>query len=177
MRAPSVSIVSPPFSRPVRIFGPARSCSRATARPRRSAISRAAFMTARCSSGAPWEKFSRTTSTPASIRASRVRGSRDAGPMVATILVRRMDQSIAGPPGARQAGGTLLGGGTMANKPFLSDVKTLRERARKHIEQGAVTPGYGADRETVVRILNEALATEIVCVLRYKRHYFMASGI
>jgi bacterioferritin len=65
----------------------------------------------------------------------------------------------------------------MANKPFLSDVKTLRERARKHIEQGAVTPGYGADRETVVRILNEALATEIVCVLRYKRHYFMAAGI
>src|SRR5262245_39688088 len=65
----------------------------------------------------------------------------------------------------------------MANKPCLSDVKTLRERARKHIEQGAVTPGYGADRDTVVRILNEALATEIVCVLRYKRHYFMASGI
>jgi len=65
----------------------------------------------------------------------------------------------------------------MANKAFLSDVKTLRERARKHIEQGAVTPGYGADRETVVRILNEALATEIVCVLRYKRHYYMATGI
>jgi bacterioferritin len=65
----------------------------------------------------------------------------------------------------------------MNDKPFLTDVKTLRERARKHIEQGAVTPGYGADRDTVVRILNEALATEIVCVLRYKRHYFMASGI
>lgn len=65
----------------------------------------------------------------------------------------------------------------MAEKPFLTDVKTLRERARRHIEQGAVTPGYSADRETVVRILNEALATEIVCVLRYKRHYFMATGI
>jgi bacterioferritin len=65
----------------------------------------------------------------------------------------------------------------MADKPFLSDVKTLRERARKHIEQGAVTAGYRADRETVIRILNEALATEIVCVLRYKRHYFMASGL
>lgn len=64
-----------------------------------------------------------------------------------------------------------------SNKPFLTDVMTLRERARRHIEQGAVTPAYAADRETVVRILNESLATEIVCVLRYKRHYFMASGI
>ena len=62
-------------------------------------------------------------------------------------------------------------------KTFLSDVKTLRKRARQHIEAGAVTPGYGADRDTVVRLLNEALATEIVCVLRYKRHFFMASGI
>ncbi len=65
----------------------------------------------------------------------------------------------------------------MADKPFLTDVKTLRERARQHIEKGAVTEGYKADRETVIKILNEALATEIVCVLRYKRHYFMASGI
>lgn len=65
----------------------------------------------------------------------------------------------------------------MANKPFLTDIQTLRERARKHIENGAVTEGYTADRETVVKLLNEALATEIVCVLRYKRHYFMASGI
>lgn len=65
----------------------------------------------------------------------------------------------------------------MANKPFLTDIQTLRERARKHIENGAVTEGYKADRETAVKILNEALATEIVCVLRYKRHYFMASGI
>jgi bacterioferritin len=65
----------------------------------------------------------------------------------------------------------------MADKPFLTDVKTLRERARRHIENGAVTEGYTADRETAIKILNEALATEIVCVLRYKRHYFMASGI
>lgn len=65
----------------------------------------------------------------------------------------------------------------MADKPFLTDIKTLRERARQHIEQGAVTEGYKADRETVIKILNESLATEIVCVLRYKRHYFMASGI
>ena len=65
----------------------------------------------------------------------------------------------------------------MANKPFLTDIKTLRDRARQHIENGAVTEGYSADRETVVKLLNEALATEIVCVLRYRRHYFMASGI
>ncbi len=65
----------------------------------------------------------------------------------------------------------------MANQPFLTDVKTLRERARQHIENGAVTAGYTADRETVIKVLNEALATEIVCVLRYRRHYFMASGI
>jgi bacterioferritin len=63
------------------------------------------------------------------------------------------------------------------DKPFLTDVKTLRARAREHIEKGAVTPGYGADVDTVTRILNEALATEIVCVLRYKRHHYMASGI
>jgi bacterioferritin len=60
---------------------------------------------------------------------------------------------------------------------FLSDVKTLRERVRTHIDEGAVTPNYGADRDKVVNLLNEALATEIVCVLRYKRHYYMAQGI
>jgi len=65
----------------------------------------------------------------------------------------------------------------MSDKPFLTDINTLRARARRHIEQGAVTEGYRGDRETVIRILNEALATEIVCVLRYKRHHFMASGI
>src|SRR5262245_25523116 len=68
----------------------------------------------------------------------------------------------------------------MATKPqseFLTDVQTLRTRAREHIMKGAVTPGYSADRETVIKLLNEALATEIVCVLRYKRHYFMADGI
>ncbi len=60
---------------------------------------------------------------------------------------------------------------------FLSDIKEIRRRARQHIEDGAVTPGYGADRHKVIAILNEALATEIVCVLRYKRHYYMAQGI
>jgi bacterioferritin len=65
----------------------------------------------------------------------------------------------------------------MADKPFLTDIKTLRDRARTHIENGAVTEGYSADRETVIKLLNEALATEIVCVLRYRRHHFMATGI
>lgn len=60
---------------------------------------------------------------------------------------------------------------------FLTDIKTLRERARKHIEEGAVTEDYKADRETVLRLLNEALATELICVLRYRRHHFMAKGI
>ena len=65
----------------------------------------------------------------------------------------------------------------MTNKPFMTDIQTLRQRAREHIEQGAVTPGYSADRDIVIKLLNESLATEIVCVLRYKRHYYMASGI
>ena len=60
---------------------------------------------------------------------------------------------------------------------FSTDVKKIRERARKHIEEGAVTEGYKANREQVAKVLNDVLATEIVCVLRYKRHYFMAEGI
>ena len=59
----------------------------------------------------------------------------------------------------------------------LTDVKTLRDRAREGIEDGAMTSGYKAKAETVIKLLNDALATEIVCVLRYKRHYFMATGI
>jgi bacterioferritin len=59
----------------------------------------------------------------------------------------------------------------------LTDVPTLRRRGRQHLDEGAVTSGYGADRETVLRHLNAALATEIVCVLRYRRHHFMAKGI
>jgi bacterioferritin len=59
----------------------------------------------------------------------------------------------------------------------LTDVKTLRENARAHIEKGPLTADYGADRERVIKVLNEALATELVCVLRYKRHYYMADGI
>ena len=61
--------------------------------------------------------------------------------------------------------------------PFMTDVQELRRRAREHIEQGAVTAGYSANRDTVVKLLNEALATELICVLRYKRHFYMASGI
>jgi len=76
-------------------------------------------------------------------------------------------KAVADQPGAQ----------AVTSKPFLTDIKTLRERARQHIEDGAVTEGYKTDRETAVKILNEALATEIVCVLRYRRHYFMASGI
>jgi bacterioferritin len=60
---------------------------------------------------------------------------------------------------------------------FVSDVEAIRRRARQHIERGAVTENYQADRATVLRVLNEALATELVCVLRYKRHYYMAAGI
>lgn len=65
----------------------------------------------------------------------------------------------------------------MSQTPFLSDIQTLRKRARQHIDEGSVTAGYSADRETVLKLLNDALATEIVCVLRYRRHYFMARGI
>ena len=62
-------------------------------------------------------------------------------------------------------------------RPPLTDIATLRKRARQHIEEGAVTSGYAGDRESIIKLLNEALATELVCVLRYKRHYFMAAGI
>ena len=60
---------------------------------------------------------------------------------------------------------------------FLSDIKAIRRRAREHIDRGPITEGYKAEREKVIAVLNEVLATELVCVLRYKRHYFMASGI
>jgi hypothetical protein len=66
---------------------------------------------------------------------------------------------------------------TMKTKVALTDVNSLRARARKDIEGGAVTAGYSADRTQVLKLLNEALATEIVCVLRYRRHHFMARGI
>src|SRR5271170_5117983 len=60
---------------------------------------------------------------------------------------------------------------------FVADLKRIKERARAHMEKGAVTESYKADLKAVIKVLNESLATEIVCVLRYKRHYYMASGI
>lgn len=65
----------------------------------------------------------------------------------------------------------------MSQKTFLTDIQTLRKRARQNIEEGAVTAGYDADRATVLKLLNDSLATEIICVLRYRRHHFMAKGI
>ena len=60
---------------------------------------------------------------------------------------------------------------------FLTDVETLRKRAREHMDKGPITDAYGADRERVIEVLNEVVATEIVCYLRYKRHYFTAKGL
>jgi bacterioferritin len=88
-------------------------------------------------------------------------GARRAAPRVSTA-----PRENKPPPSGAGSGGE-----------FLSDIRELRRRARQHIENGAITEGYQADREKVVAVLNEALATEIVCVLRYKRHYFMANGI
>ena len=61
--------------------------------------------------------------------------------------------------------------------PFLSDIQEIRRRAREHVEKGAVTSAYKGDVETAIKLLNEALATEIVCTLRYRRHHYMAAGI
>src|SRR5579864_3203276 len=63
------------------------------------------------------------------------------------------------------------------NGSFLFDMEEIRKRARHEIEKGPITDGYRADREKVISLLNQVLATEIVCVLRYRRHYFTASGI
>ena len=60
---------------------------------------------------------------------------------------------------------------------FLTDVKTLRERARAQMNDGPITEAYGADRERVIAVLNDVLATELVCVLRYRRHYYTAKGL
>src|ERR1700682_5236362 len=61
--------------------------------------------------------------------------------------------------------------------PFLPDIKELQRRAREHVEKGAVTPAYRGDVQTAVKLLNEALATEIVCVPRYRPHHYTAAGI
>src|SRR5439155_26015438 len=86
------------------------------------------------------------------------------------ILERRPIEVAAECEGFRAAEGCMPG-------EFSSDIQAIRQRARAHMEEGAVTAGYKADRQEVMKVLNEVLATEIVCVLRYKRHHFMARGI
>ncbi len=65
----------------------------------------------------------------------------------------------------------------MSKGIFVNNLQEIRKRAREHMQDGAVTEGYRADREVIIKILNEALATEVVCILRYKRHFYMAQGI
>jgi len=67
--------------------------------------------------------------------------------------------------------------GKKSMNEFVTNITEIRKRARQHMEQGPITTGYKADRAKVISVLNEALATELVCVLRYKRHYYMAKGI
>jgi bacterioferritin len=69
------------------------------------------------------------------------------------------------------------GNHAMAKNALITDTPTLRRRARQNIDEGSVTAGYSADRAVVLKLLNDSLATELVCVLRYRRHHFMARGI
>jgi bacterioferritin len=79
--------------------------------------------------------------------------------------------------GSRRTSMSKSSSAAQSHDPFVMDVQKIRDDARKHMSDGPVTPSYGADRQTVLKLLNDALATEIVCTLRYKRHYFMAKGI
>ncbi|HEY1723098.1 MAG TPA: ferritin-like domain-containing protein [Magnetospirillaceae bacterium] len=74
-------------------------------------------------------------------------------------------------------GKTVTSRGERHMDAFVNDIKKIRDRARRHIDDGAVTESYAADREQVIKVLNEVLATELVCTLRYRRHYYTASGI
>ena len=65
----------------------------------------------------------------------------------------------------------------MTDQPFLTDIETIRKRAREHMDRGVITDNYRADVGQVIAVLNQILATELVCVLRYKRHYYTASGM
>lgn len=65
----------------------------------------------------------------------------------------------------------------MSTNPLTTDIQALRRRAREHTNDGAVTAGYDADRESILKLLNNSLATEVVCMLRYRRHFFMAKGM
>jgi len=89
--------------------------------------------------------------------------------------VKVIDPGVSATPGTPAKAIFFLKGDSMSE--FLTDVKEIRKRARQEIDKGPVTEGYKADRKRVIAVLNEVLATEIVCVLRYKRHYYMASGI
>jgi bacterioferritin len=88
------------------------------------------------------------------------------------FTLQESNMSATATPRSRAASGD----GAASSSAFLSDISAIRERARQQVLDGAVTPSYGADRAVVLGLLNSALATEIVCVLRYRRHYFMASG-
>jgi bacterioferritin len=68
-------------------------------------------------------------------------------------------------------------GSVASMSDFLTDIQTLRERARAEIDRGPITEAYGADRDRVLEVLNQVLATELVCTLRYRRHYYMAKGL
>ena len=78
---------------------------------------------------------------------------------------------------SRQSARPIQGDETPDPSGFLSDVKTLRARARQHIEEGAVTDDYRMNAKAAVKVLNDALATELVCTLRYRQHSFVAKGI
>src|SRR5579862_5936436 len=112
----------------------------------------------------------RTVGTRCS-RCARARGF--CSKNVTTRTSARCSRTPAAKPCKHRKGSIV---GTNA-QPFLSDIKELRRRARENIERGPVTDGYQLDVKQVCDILNQALATEIVCVLRYKRHYFMATGL
>jgi bacterioferritin len=90
------------------------------------------------------------------------------------FVLQEKQMSAGAIPRSREPNGSA--GGVGSPSGFLSDITAIRERARRQVLDGAVTPSYGADRSVVLGLLNSALATEIVCVLRYRRHYFMASG-
>jgi bacterioferritin len=119
--------------------------------------------------------------TPETGEGSSASGGESGGAADTRVAAPRGDSGGAadarrgGPSGGAPAANGSSGAGD-ATMPFLTDVKTLRERARRNIEDGAMTRSYSGDADAVVRVLNDALATEIVCTLRYRRHYFMAKG-
>src|SRR3990170_3192783 len=146
-------------------------CAATTTRSR-SRSSRAGGRGRSTASSAPSTRWLRAVSTAdaaSSAMVWRPAGASSAAPIAPSTRARRGPMPRGGADKAREQVG--------AASSFLSDIREIRRRARLHLEQGPVTEGYRADRGTVIRLLNEALATEIVCVLRYKRHYYMATGI